>query len=54
MDGVYLLVGTFFIIAVILVTVVLVLLEKHKYKTLRLKNGGFLPGISRLKTWPRG
>lgn len=35
MDGVYLLIGTFFVIAVILVTVVLVLLEKHKYKTLR-------------------
>lgn len=35
MNGVYLLIGTFFIIAVILVTVVLVLLEKHKYNTLR-------------------
>lgn len=35
MNGVYLLIGTFFIIAVILVTVVLVLINKHKYKTLR-------------------
>lgn len=35
MNGVYLLIGTFFIIAVILVTVVLVLLEKHKYNTLK-------------------
>lgn len=35
MNGVYLLIGTFFIIAVILVTVVLVLLNKHKYKVLR-------------------
>lgn len=35
MNGVYLLVGTFFIIAVILVTVVLVLINKHKYKVLR-------------------
>ena len=35
MNGVYLLVGTFFIIAVILVTVVLTLLSKHKYKVLR-------------------
>jgi len=34
-DGVYLLVGTFFIIAVILVTVVLVLLNKHRNKVLR-------------------
>lgn len=31
MDGVYLLIATFFIIAVILVTVVLVLLHKHRY-----------------------
>lgn len=35
MNGVYLLIATFFIIAVILVTVVLVLLSKHKYKKLR-------------------
>ena len=35
MNGVYLLIATFFIIAVILVTVVLVLLSKHKYKNLR-------------------
>ena len=35
MNGVYLLIGTFFIIAVILVTVVLVLLNKHRYKVLR-------------------
>lgn len=35
MNGVYLLVGTFFIIAVILVTVVLTLLSKHKYKVFR-------------------
>lgn len=35
MYGVYLLIGTFFIIAVILVTVVLVLLHKHRYNTLR-------------------
>lgn len=35
MNGVYLLIGTFFLIAVILVTVVLVLLNKHKYKVLR-------------------
>ena len=35
MNGVYLLIGTFFIIAVILVTVVLVLINKHKYKVLR-------------------
>jgi len=34
-NGVYLLIATFFIIAVILVTVVLVLLSKHKYKKLR-------------------
>lgn len=37
MNGLYLLIGTFFIIAVILVTVVLVLLNKHKYKILREK-----------------
>ena len=35
MNGVYLLIGTFFIIAVILVTVVLVLLSKHRNKVLR-------------------
>ena len=35
MNGVYLLIATFFFIAVILVTVVLVLLSKHKYKKLR-------------------
>lgn len=35
MNGVYLLIVTFFIIAVILVTVVLVMINKHKYKTLR-------------------
>lgn len=35
MHGVYLLIGTFFIIAVILVTVVLMLLNKHRYKVLR-------------------
>lgn len=35
MGGVYLLIGTFFIIAVILVTVVLVLIQKHKYNTFR-------------------
>lgn len=35
MNDVYLLIATFFIIAVILVTVVLVLLSKHKYKKLR-------------------
>lgn len=35
MNGVYLLIGTFFIIAVILVTVVLVLINKHRYKVLR-------------------
>jgi len=34
-NGVYLLIGTFIIIAVILVTVVLVLIEKHKYNTFR-------------------
>lgn len=35
MGGVYLLIGTFFIIAVILVTVVLVLIQKHKYNVFR-------------------
>lgn len=35
MNGVYLLIGTFFIIAVILVTVVLVLIQKYKYNRLR-------------------
>ena len=35
MNGVYLLIATFFIIAVILVTVVLVLIQKHKYHILR-------------------
>lgn len=35
MDGVYLLIGTFFIIAVILVTVVLVVLKKHQEKGYR-------------------
>lgn len=35
MSGVYLLIGTFFVVAVILVTVVLVLIHKHKYNTLR-------------------
>ena len=35
MGGVYLLIGTFFIIAVILVTVVLVLIQKYKYNTFR-------------------
>ena len=35
MNGVYLLIGTFFIIAVILVTVVLVILNKHRNKVLR-------------------
>jgi septation ring formation regulator len=35
MNGVYLLIGTFFVIAVILVTVVLVLLSKHRYQILR-------------------
>ena len=39
MNGVYLLIGTFIIIAVILVTVVLVLLEKHKYNTFRQQVG---------------
>ena len=34
-NGAYLLIGTFFIIAVILVTVVLVLIQKHKYNTIR-------------------
>ena len=35
MSGLYLLIGTFFIIAVILVTVVLVVLKKHQYKVFR-------------------
>lgn len=35
MSGVYLLIGTFFIIAVILVTVVLVLIQKHRYNSFR-------------------
>ena len=35
MSGVYLVIGTFFIIAVILVTVVLVVLKKYQYKTFR-------------------
>lgn len=35
MNGVYLLIATFFIIAVILVTVVLVLIQKHKYLVFR-------------------
>ena len=35
MNGVYLLIGTFFIIAVILVTVVLVVLEKNRYNKFR-------------------
>ena len=35
MSGVYLLIGTFFIVAVILVTVVLVMLKKHQYNTFR-------------------
>ena len=35
MNGLYLLIGTFFIIAVILVTVVLVVLKKHQYKVFR-------------------
>lgn len=35
MSGVYLLIGTFFVIAVILVTVVLVLLSKHRYHIFR-------------------
>ncbi len=34
-NGAYLLIGTFFVIAVILVTVVLVLIQKHKYNTFR-------------------
>ena len=37
MNGVYLLIATFFIIAVILVTVVLVALKKHQYKKFREK-----------------
>ncbi len=35
MNGVYLLIATFFLIAVILITVVLVLFSRHKYNTLR-------------------
>ena len=35
MNGVYLLIGTFFVVAVILVTVVLVILKKHQYKSFR-------------------
>ena len=35
MSGVYLLIGTFFVVAVILVTVVLVMLKKHQYNTFR-------------------
>lgn len=35
MSGVYLLIGTFFIVAVILVTVVLVLIQKHRYNSFR-------------------
>lgn len=35
MNGVYLLIGTFFLIAVILVTVVLVLLSRHRYHIFR-------------------
>lgn len=35
MNGVYLLIGTFFIIAVILVTVVLILIQKYRYNNLR-------------------
>ena len=35
MSGVYLLIGTFFIVAVILVTVVLVLIQKHRYNYFR-------------------
>lgn len=37
MNGVYLLIGTFFLIAVILITVVLVLLSKHRYHIFREK-----------------
>lgn len=37
MNGVYLLIGTFFIVAVILVTVVLVVLKKHQYKSFRVQ-----------------
>ena len=37
MNGVYLLIGTFFIIAIILVTVVLVALKKHQYKKFKEK-----------------
>ena len=35
MNGVYLLIGTFFVVAVILVTVVLIILKKHQYKSFR-------------------
>lgn len=35
MSGVYLLIGTFFLLAVILVTVVLVVIQKHKMKVIR-------------------
>ena len=35
MNGGYLLIGTFFIIAVILVTIILVLLKKHQYKVFK-------------------
>ena len=35
MSGVYLLIGTFFVIAVILITVVLVLIQKHRYNIFR-------------------
>lgn len=35
MNGVYLLIGTFFIIAVILVTVVLVLIQRHKHNEIK-------------------
>ena len=35
MNGVYLLIGTFFIIAVILITVVLVMINKYKHKVIR-------------------
>ena len=35
MNGVYLLIGTFFVVAVILVTVVLVILKKHQYNSFR-------------------
>ena len=35
MNGVYLLIGTFFVVAVILVTAVLIILKKHQYNTFR-------------------